>query len=242
MVHSKGQFLRLWQGDGIDYLPGTEPRLWVRYPCDVAVACQAAARPEDTPQLARVRNISLGGIKLLVDRPFERGAAVSIELPGPSEGLSSTVLATVVRTAPGSKGEWEIGCTFATELTDEELDSLGTRRVPTTPPDRRKWARSPCPVQATFRPLRTREPEVVNANVADISPSGIGLFSPRRVEPGILLTLELRGQTDLPPLTILACVVRLRTVGDGTWLLGCNFIRELREPELRGLLEAPRRA
>ena len=36
-------------------------------------------------------------------------------------------------------------------------------------------------------------------------------------------------------LTILGCVVYLSEAGDGRWLAGCNFIRELDDQELQKL-------
>src|SRR5262245_32537314 len=101
--------------------PQIERRIWVRYPCDVEATCQPVDLPEAMRLSARVRNISRGGINLLLNCPVEMGSLLSVELPGASDGLSSTVLAYVVRVNGDPGSEWSVGCTFATELNDDDL-------------------------------------------------------------------------------------------------------------------------
>src|SRR4051794_11806556 len=69
-----------------------ERRIWVRYPSNVEITCQPASNG-DMPTLARVRNISQGGISLLVSRCFESGTQLSVELPGGPGESSYHVLA-----------------------------------------------------------------------------------------------------------------------------------------------------
>ena len=56
-----------------------------------------------------------------------------------------------------------------------------------------------------------------------------------RIEPGVLLSMELRSKTDAPVLTIVGCIVHISEAGPGEWLVGCNFVRELDDEELRKL-------
>jgi hypothetical protein len=70
----------------------------------------------------------------------------------------------------------------------------------------------------------------------DISPSGIGLQVGQALDVGTLLSVEMRGSGEQTALTMLASVVRAGHMPDGRCTLGCNFIRELSEEELRALL------
>src|SRR5579871_6554445 len=100
----------------------TDRRVWVRYPCDVEASCQAADLPDSQRLSARVRNISRGGINLVLSCPVEIVAFLSVELPTASPRATSNVLAYVVRLNPVTEGEWSVGCSFAAELNDFDLE------------------------------------------------------------------------------------------------------------------------
>ena len=74
------------------------------------------------------------------------------------------------------------------------------------------------------------------ARVVDISTTGIGLLVDSYVEPETLLAVELQGDDADATYTLLVEVRRAAKQGDGEWLLGCSFARELTETELRALL------
>jgi hypothetical protein len=213
----------------------SERRIWVRYPCDVEATCQPADHLDGMRLSARVRNVSRGGINLVVDAPVQAGSLLSVELPGATPACSSVVLGYVVRVTQGSDGDWSVGCTFATELHDEDLEPFGARRIRHEPRDQRQWVRFPCNVQASYQLVKDPDPQVHSARVANISANGIALLSDRTVELGRLLSLELRSAGGHFTLKILACVVRLNSQG-GDWTVGCNLIRELSELELKALL------
>src|SRR5690242_3805741 len=93
-----------------------ERRVWVRYPADLETTVQAAGSPDAVRLSARVRNVSLGGVSLAVDRPFEPGDLLSVELPGATEQTRCNVLACVVHVGEMPEGGWVLGCTFSREL------------------------------------------------------------------------------------------------------------------------------
>jgi hypothetical protein len=212
-----------------------ERRVWVRYPCDVEATCQPANTPEAMRLSARVRNISRGGINLVMDCPVQSGSLLSVELPAARDELASTVLAYVVRVAAQWGGEWSVGCTFASELNDEDLEPFGARRLKHSDRDQRTWVRFPCHAQASYTSVKGDEPKPGSAHVLNISANGIGLLADRHVELGKLLNLELRNSSGDFSLSILACVVRLTRQSETEWALGCNLIRELSEQELKAL-------
>jgi hypothetical protein len=211
-----------------------ERRVWVRFPCDREITCQPASAAKRLP--ARVQDISLGGISLLVGYPFETGGLLSVELPGTDDGCSTTVLAYVVHVAARDSGEWSVGCAFATELSDQELRSLGARRLKPPASDQRAWVRFPSNAHATYQWSRDPSSRPRPARVLNISPTGAALTAPEAVEAGALLSLELHDPQGNPRLTIMASVTRVTCDGGGEWALGCTFIRELTEKELEALI------
>jgi hypothetical protein len=192
---------------------------------------------------ARVRDISLGGINLAVDRPLDPGALLSIELPGATEHAPSAVLACVVHVIQAGAGEWHAGCTFSRELSEPDLEVFVARRPPLDPSRRgegaeeqRTWPRFPCDVKAVCQAVAGPESGPQPARVLNLSRSGVGLMLPKRFDNGALLNVELEAADRSFRRTVLACVVHVNTRPDGQQALGCNFIRALSEEDLRRLL------
>jgi hypothetical protein len=161
---------------------------------------------------------------------------MSVELPCAADQKASTVLAYVVRIAAGPDGEWSVGCTFATELDDHDLEPFGAKRQKPHPLDQRTWVRFPCNVQATYQFVKSADTETRTAQVVNISANGIGLQAEQPIDLGRLINLELRSANGQFSLSILACIVRLTPQADGRWALGCNLIRELSDKEIKALL------
>lgn len=217
----------------------TDRRVWVRYPCDVEASCQPADLPDSQRLSARVRDISRGGINLVLSCPVEIGAFLSVELPTASTRATSTVLAYVVRVSSPMEGEWSVGCSFASELTDSDLEPFGARRLKPSAEDQRTWVRFPCQARATYQSVKAPEAPPVPAEVLNISAGGVALLVTNAIELGTLLNLELRDETGQFRLRLLGCVVRLSGQGGMDWVLGCNLIRELSHRELKALLQQP---
>lgn len=211
-------------------------RVWVRYPCDLETTLRPANEPQPQRLSARVLDISRGGVHLLVNEHLEPGDLLNVDLPGASEQYPSSALAYVVRVSARPGGEWSVGCTFATELEDEDLQPFGAKRQKAGAPDQRAWVRFPCDAQATYQLVRAIELPPRPARVLNISPSGIALETDGAVAIGALLSLALCDAQGEGGLTMMASVVRVTAQEDGCWVLGCNFIRELAERELQALL------
>jgi hypothetical protein len=69
----------------------------------------------------------------------------------------------------------------------------------------------------------------------DVSRSGIGLILNCR--PPVASTLVIKLQTPTQHLSrpMLLRVEHVTDQGDGTWVVGCSFVRKLREEELEAL-------
>ncbi len=96
-----------------------------RIPCDVPASCQPPSDWKRGGQqwTARVRDISAGGLRLVLGRRFERGAGLAIQLSGPDADASFTLLARVMNVR-AEGGAWILGCAFISPLSDEELQAI----------------------------------------------------------------------------------------------------------------------
>ncbi len=111
-------------------------------PCALPTTCHPPlAWGDKEPWPATIRDLSLEGLSLGLERRFERGTGLAIELPavdGPS-----TVLARVVQIKPQTGGGWVLHCSFISPLSDEELDYLlaldRARRAPRAPAPLVSW-------------------------------------------------------------------------------------------------------
>jgi len=221
--------------DGDIILRPDDRRAHDRYPSNAVVTVQAAGEGGGTPQSARVGNISRGGIKLVVKNVYAVGDMVRIDLPGTEPGTTDSILACVIQVRMDSDDTWSVGSVFCEELNDDELAAFGASRMKAPAEDKRAFVRFPCNVKATYERTDDPEEKQVSAEVDNVSATGIGLLLNHPLELGSLLNLHLchaeRDQTR----TILACVVHVTTRPGGKCLLGCNFIRELADEDLKAL-------
>jgi c-di-GMP-binding flagellar brake protein YcgR len=67
----------------------------------------------------------------------------------------------------------------------------------------------------------------------DISATGISLLVPRRIQPGTLLCVDLENSLKTACRTMLARVVRVSLGPHKYWVLGCAFVRELDDRDLK---------
>jgi hypothetical protein len=106
-----------------------------RHSCQVQTTCQPPSAWRKDPWPATIRDISTGGLSLRLNRRFEPGAGLAVELPT-EEGGTNTILARVAHANPGEGGSWILGCKFISELSDEEVRTvLGQGAVNVAPID-----------------------------------------------------------------------------------------------------------
>jgi hypothetical protein len=223
------------RGTGVQ-LAEEDRRVWVRYPADLETTVQPAGNSEVVRFAARVRDISLGGVSLSVERAFEPGDLLSVELPGATDESRSKVLACVVHVTHVGEGQWIVGCTFSRELSEEALEAFGARRERHGSADQRTWIRFTCDVKAAYQAVAVEGSVQKPASVIDLSASGVGLLVREEVKMGALLSVELQAAEGPFKRTMLACVVHVTAQPDGEWALGCNFIRSLSSEDLKALL------
>ena len=109
---------------------GSERRAFVRHPLgfgtfgriDTAVYGGTGETDELWPLV--VRDVSAGGIGVLLARRFEMGTELTIELTAGPDQSPRQLPARVVRIEPEKNGHWVHGCAFRQPLTADELNAL----------------------------------------------------------------------------------------------------------------------
>jgi hypothetical protein len=179
---------------------------------------------------ATIKDVSIGGVRLLLRRRFEPGTGLQIELPTVDGSDSYSVLVKVVYALSDGQGGWNLGCKFASQLGEDEL-----RRVVQSSPRRDTSTPSP-------NALSQAVPEKVLAKVAGRTtvpqvhfllegPSGSLIDCPIKhlnvppewpLPPGKIQTLyALAVEGPLPPLVLQ--VVRCDQLGEH-WTLRCRLL------------------
>ena len=212
-------------------------RLWVRYDTEIKTQVQVSRTGQTERFEAQVHDLSIGGANLVTDRPFAAGQMLSLELPG-ADGQMRVVLGCVVRCLPLREGHWSLGCAFSRELASSDLEHCGAQEPASSPDDQRSWVRHKCNLKAAYERIGEDDERTYDAQVLNVSVSGVGLMLNDSIEPGALINLRLYSSAGKLARTILACVVHSTERAGGELVVGCNFIRELGEDELAGLLAA----
>jgi len=105
--------------------PGPEDcRAWVRFECDVPTLCREAEGSDSQPTSGRILNISPGGIALLVSTPWPKGTLVWLQLQATPQRPSRSVLVRVAHEAKPVGEDWLLGCEFAFQIAEEDLQRL----------------------------------------------------------------------------------------------------------------------
>jgi hypothetical protein len=213
-----------------------ECRVWQRHSCELPGACQplAARQDKDVSWQGQVRDISRGGLGLVLTRRFEPGAALVLQLvfPDAQEPQSLLVKVVHVRTLPGNR--WFLGCSFLSRLSEERLQRLLGRGKPQQAP----------PPAA---PVAAKGPSIIEHVIFEGTRHAAGLasFRARRLHvrncwpfpAGTTLTLGLGGQ----PETTARLRIRVRTCsrrGAG-WVIRYE-LTEKPSAEVLRLLRRPR--
>jgi two-component system OmpR family response regulator len=115
--------------DLTDLPRGAERRAAPRYASDLETRCRLLTADDGSGAVpAKVRDISAGGIGLVLERSLEPGRSLELDLPLAGRTATSTIQAQVVRAAREPGRDWFLGCVFARPLADRELEAYRPRR------------------------------------------------------------------------------------------------------------------
>jgi hypothetical protein len=212
-------------------------RVWVRYSCDLESTCHTGQGPDELSWSARVRDISRGGLNLQLNRAFEPGSILSVDMPlGPNLAPRS-LLVKVVHAENQGPGNWSLGCALEKNLEEEDLLAFQVKKPVILVDDKRAWIRFSCEGERPPRATVLINPSnKIQAQILNISPGGIGLATKRPSDPGMRLQLELVDASGRISRPIQARVVRSTFRGLDDWTIDCSFEPPLTEDDLASLL------
>ncbi len=95
-----------------------------RYPCDLQPFWRIVGGEQVDSPPARVRDVSLTGIGLLVQQPIKPGTVLVIKLQTRDQRLSRPLPARVMHATPQAAGDWLVGCQFIRKLNDQDMRAL----------------------------------------------------------------------------------------------------------------------
>ena len=211
----------------------TERRAHRRHATDLRTVCRPVS--EDATVPVQVVDISVGGLKMRMGRPFREGTMLRVELPRLG-GANATILACVMHAREVLVGQWEVGCNFSLELSEEELRAFGGEKTQTAAGDSRTWVRHPARGTVEYEVLPGDDSSPRTARLVNLSPAGVGIQVDEKLDPGTALNIFLKRTDNQTDRSLLACVVYQAERSDGTWAVGCNFLHELGEKEIDELL------
>jgi hypothetical protein len=107
-------------------LTGMERRVWIRYGSDLEAVCRPPTVRRESGWVARVKDVSRGGLGLVSRHRFRAGTPLLIELrdhTGDVRLLAAHVV-HVMPTEDDGQPAWFLGCSFALMLSEKELKAL----------------------------------------------------------------------------------------------------------------------
>jgi PilZ domain len=104
----------------VETTSAADRRRWTRHPSNLQAICWLAGSEIQGTWLARVRDISCGGVGLLAQHKVPLGAVLHVQLVAPNLVDQATLKAEVMFMSQHSSAEWILGCEFLTPLTPEQ--------------------------------------------------------------------------------------------------------------------------
>jgi hypothetical protein len=106
-----------------------ERRASVRYQCDpdsfsMDNSCRPITAPRRESWPASVRDLSTSGIGIIVNRRFEPGTLLTVDLEDVDRTAHRSLLVRVMRTAQEAPNGWVHGCAFTHPMSEAELLDL----------------------------------------------------------------------------------------------------------------------
>jgi hypothetical protein len=94
-----------------------------RYPVNADATCPFVSPVVEDFGAARIRDVSMNGVGLMLSRRVEPGTLLAVTLANQARGFKKTVTVRVTHATPMS-GCYLVGGTFITPLTYQEMTTL----------------------------------------------------------------------------------------------------------------------
>jgi len=101
-------------------------RVWVRYGTDLEATCHAPGDTKGVGWPGQVRDVSVGGVGLLLRHRFRPGSPLSLELHlrGGGRRVVAVRVIHVTPVAGDDAPTWLVGCAFLEPLQPDEVQAL----------------------------------------------------------------------------------------------------------------------
>jgi len=103
---------------------GIERRASTRYPCNLATSCRLAASVKGQDHPARVRNISAGGISLVLGHEFSSNDIIVVELRSMTRNFVRELNVRVIYCIEHPSGDYILGGSFTSPLNDDAVTAF----------------------------------------------------------------------------------------------------------------------
>ena len=107
--------------------PSIDRRAFVRLTTDLVGSCRPAGNSRDVSWPGKLRDISNGGVGLLLQHRFRPGTTRDVDLRDPDGHALRTVQVRVMHATAildEDRPCWLLGCAFDRPLSDEEFETL----------------------------------------------------------------------------------------------------------------------
>lgn len=101
-----------------------EKRTSVRYPCNMEALCRPSDAPAEAGLKSRVKNVSRGGLGLMLGEKFESGTILVLDLQPRDPHPGRTLVVKVMHARPLTYRGWFLGCAFLQPLDESEVKAL----------------------------------------------------------------------------------------------------------------------
>lgn len=102
----------------------TERRQSIRHPIDRAVNVVPTIGGSGSCWRGRIKNLSLHGLRLVMERRFEKNTFLSIRVLDNDGDELLSFLGQVVYVSGNDEGRWSIGCRFTKKMNEQDLQEL----------------------------------------------------------------------------------------------------------------------
>ncbi len=182
---------------------------------------------------AELRQISLGGARMVTQRPLLLEETLNMKVTFDEVDFESIVDARVAWARPLRGEDWLIGCAFSPDLPEAMLDEMARQELI----DRRKFGRMIAEIPAKYR--KPGSQEKLDATVVDVSPGGLCLAVDSA--EGLGAQVQIIVQADEKEFAARARVCwRMDNENSESTLIGCEFVVPKEATAMRQVLEEMR--
>lgn len=104
--------------------PGSDRRVAVRHLSSRPGICRPVGGDPEWIWSGKVQDVSTTGLCLVLERRFEPGTVLTVQLSRGKLGPAPTLVVRVVRVESRSARSWAVGCTFGGRLDENEIETL----------------------------------------------------------------------------------------------------------------------